>query len=319
MTESGRKSQIEPLKLRGSEPLERVLIAVDLTSISDRVLSRVALLPLSTKALVTVFHVVPDELPHLAQQRALRDARKAVREEVAHLRALLPKGAHAEGRVEVGNGAKTIAQTARSLRAELIVMGRGSGSGKALRDTFLGSTAERVIRLGKLPVLTVRLRGRAPYRRPAIALDFDESAPAVIAWTRRILAPSPSPMTVIHAVDTPYRGIAYPSLSEDDAESFASELEQKAVRKIVKLFNRGDAERSRALLQWKPHVRCGSSRLVIAKAVKKAENDLLVLGTHGHSGLAYVVLGSVAGDVLREVACDVLVVPPKHKRALSRA
>jgi nucleotide-binding universal stress UspA family protein len=48
---------------------------------------------------------------------------------------------------------------------------------------------------------------------------------------------------------------------------------------------------------------------VIKRAIKKADTDLLVLGTHGYSGLAHVFLGTVAGDVLREVTCDVLIVP----------
>lgn len=48
---------------------------------------------------------------------------------------------------------------------------------------------------------------------------------------------------------------------------------------------------------------------MIEKVVKKADTDLLVLGTHGYSRVAHVLLGTVAGDVLREVACDVLVVP----------
>jgi nucleotide-binding universal stress UspA family protein len=60
---------------------------------------------------------------------------------------------------------------------------------------------------------------------------------------------------------------------------------------------------------WKTHVQCGSARLVIEKVVEKADTDLLVLGTHGYSGVAHVLLGTVAGDELREVACDVLVVP----------
>jgi nucleotide-binding universal stress UspA family protein len=53
---------------------------------------------------------------------------------------------------------------------------------------------------------------------------------------------------------------------------------------------------------------------VISKAVKKADTDLLVLGTHGYSGVAHMFLGSVAGDVLRDVTCDVLVVPPRPKK-----
>jgi nucleotide-binding universal stress UspA family protein len=53
---------------------------------------------------------------------------------------------------------------------------------------------------------------------------------------------------------------------------------------------------------------------VVERAVKKADSDLLVLGTHGYSGVAHAFLGTVAGDVLRAVACDVLVVPtpPAH-------
>lgn len=61
---------------------------------------------------------------------------------------------------------------------------------------------------------------------------------------------------------------------------------------------------------WRMHVQYGSPRGIIAKLVKKADTDLLALGTHGYSGLAHALLGTVAGDLLRDVDCDVLVVPP---------
>lgn len=61
---------------------------------------------------------------------------------------------------------------------------------------------------------------------------------------------------------------------------------------------------------WKTHVQYGSPRIIVDKAMKRAETDLLVLGTHGCSGAAYVFLGTVAGDLLRAATCDVLVVPP---------
>jgi nucleotide-binding universal stress UspA family protein len=59
-------------------------------------------------------------------------------------------------------------------------------------------------------------------------------------------------------------------------------------------------------------VRYGDARSVIKQEVKKVDADLLLLGTHGHSGVANMFLGTVAGDVLREVRCDVLVVPPRR-------
>jgi nucleotide-binding universal stress UspA family protein len=66
--------------------------------------------------------------------------------------------------------------------------------------------------------------------------------------------------------------------------------------------------------RWKTHVRYGSPRIVVEKAVRKAETDLLVLGTRGYSGAAYAFLGTVSGDLLREAKCDVLVVPPAASR-----
>jgi nucleotide-binding universal stress UspA family protein len=49
----------------------------------------------------------------------------------------------------------------------------------------------------------------------------------------------------------------------------------------------------------------------VEKAMKRAETDLLVLGTRGYSAAAHVLLGTVAGDLLRAAKCDVLVVPPR--------
>ncbi|NTX17898.1 universal stress protein, partial [Myxococcus sp. CA056] len=58
--------------------------------------------------------------------------------------------------------------------------------------------------------------------------------------------------------------------------------------------------------------RYGSPRTVIPDVVAKSRADLLLLGTHGRAGIAHALLGTVAGDVLRDVTCDVLVVPPRR-------
>ncbi|HKP56870.1 MAG TPA: universal stress protein, partial [Polyangiales bacterium] len=149
----------------GVARVRSVLVPVDLTAIADRVLGRVALLPLADDARVTLLHVVPGSLPVREQRRAERDARKALAEEVRHLRGQIHRKIRIEARVEVGAAAKQIAACAAEAKAELIVMGRGGG--RALRETFLGSTAERVLRRTRRPVLVVRLAARKPYSRPA--------------------------------------------------------------------------------------------------------------------------------------------------------
>jgi nucleotide-binding universal stress UspA family protein len=290
-----------------------LLIPVDLSPVSDRVLGRVALLPLAEGARLTLLHSVPQNLQRRAQRRAERDARRALDGEAKSLARTLPKSVAIEHVVMVGAPAAEIAKCASSAKAELIVMGRGGS--RAFRDVFLGSTAERVIRKGQLPVLVVRLPPRTPYRRPALALDLDQAAHEALALLLRVIPPPRPRAAVIHAYDAPFQGLIYPSLSIDEAEEYRDQFRQKATRELAKILGTGLAQAGASpndTPPWKILVRYGAPRTIIDKTVKKAETDLLVLGTHGYSGVTHAFLGTVAGDVLRGVTCDVLVVPPRQ-------
>lgn len=57
-----------------------------------------------------------------------------------------------------------------------------------------------------------------------------------------------------------------------------------------------------------PTFEVGDVRVAIEKAVRDLGADLIVMGTHGRTGLKRLVLGSVAEAVARSVACPVLLV-----------
>ena len=57
----------------------------------------------------------------------------------------------------------------------------------------------------------------------------------------------------------------------------------------------------------KPVIRHGRASDLIVATAKRLRADLVVVGTIGRTGLPYILLGSVAEHVLREVNCDVLV------------
>jgi nucleotide-binding universal stress UspA family protein len=292
-----------------------LLVPVDLTPSSDRILGRVSLLPLTADARVTLLHVVPASLPAAEQRRAQRDASRVLAEEARHLRKHLPTKAHIQAVVKVGAAAKAIGALANEVKADLIVMGRCGR--RTLREALLGSTAERVVRQTRLPVLVVRLAPRAAYSRPTLALDLDGTADEVVRLMLRVLSPPRPRIEVVHAFGAPYREQIYPSLSEDEAEERKNELAAGATAELKRLLAAALAKagvRTEDAPHVKTHVRYGSPRLVVEKAVEKASTDLLVLGTHGYSGAAYIFLGTVAGDLLRAVPCDVLVVPPPPRR-----
>lgn len=290
--------------------LRSLLVPVDLTPTSDRVLGRVARLPLAERARVTLLHVVPGDLSAREQRAAERDAAKTLADEARHLASSLPGSIVLRTVVGLGNAAREITELAGTEACELVVMGRGGA--RVVRDTILGSTAERVMRLTRVPVLAVRLAARAPYRKPALAIELDAAAAGVFAWLLRLLPPPRPRIEVIHAFSSPLESRIYPSLSEDEIEERRAELKDAAARRLDELLTRALADLRIAGHEapWRPHLRHGPARQVVHKAVKSAHSDLLVMGTRAYSGLAQLFLGSVAGDLLRDVSCDVLLVPP---------
>lgn len=292
-----------------------VLVPVDLSPSCDRVLGRIVRLPLADDARVRLLHVVPASLPHSEKRRAELDADKALADEARHLGEQIQHPIRVERVVTVGATAKSIAAGATEMQAELIVMGRGGG--RMLRDSFLGSTAERVIRQARIPVLVVRLAPRAAYTRPAFALDLDGAVQHVVPLLRRVLRPPRPRVDVIHAFQVPFEGLIYPSLSSDGAEAHRDELRSKLADQVAASLASAAmtaAVRPGDEISWKIDIQYGSPRTVVDKAIKKAETDLLVVGTRGSSGAAFMFLGTVAGDLLRRARCDVLAVPPGTAR-----
>ena len=192
----------------------------------------------------------------------------------------------------------------------------GRGSGNSLRDVFVGSTAEQVIRQAEVPTLVVRLPDRSRYARPALAIDMDEAASRAVAVMLRLLQTPRPPVAVIHAFDAPYRSFFYPSLAEDSVDERMDDLHLKAARDVASVLRKALAKANVPLEHapsWKTHIRFGSPRIVVDRAVRKIGADLLVLGTRGHSGAPLLFLGTVAGDLLRQSRCDVLIVPPARR------
>ena len=58
-------------------------------------------------------------------------------------------------------------------------------------------------------------------------------------------------------------------------------------------------------------VRTGNPFVEIVRYAREENVDLIVLGTHGRTGLVHVLLGSIAEQVVRQAGCPVLTVRPK--------
>jgi nucleotide-binding universal stress UspA family protein len=292
-----------------------LLVPVDFAPLTDRVVARVGCLPLRAGARVHLLHVVPAHLAGTLRQRATRDAERALSVLCTDLRAALPRGITVDRDVRVGAAAAQISDAAHRVGADLVVIGRGGGRG--LRDAVLGSTAERVLRQTQTPVLAVRAAVRHAYRSPAIALDALQPRPEVIVpLLDTVGAPYP-PITVLHAIDTPFSTLRYPNLTAGQLRGARAHAKRTATEALRIAMQEGVAHSHVAPQSaplWKLVIRNGDTRSVIAQGVEQHHVDLLAVATRGRRGLAHAFLGTVAGDVLRRVRCDVLSVPPSGSR-----
>jgi universal stress protein A len=87
---------------------------------------------------------------------------------------------------------------------------------------------------------------------------------------------------------------------------------------LVELETRADAQKKLADLEARldPQLHCrtvvmdGSAEAVILRVAEELEIDLIILSTHGRTGVERLLLGSTAEKVVRRAGCPILVVRP---------
>jgi nucleotide-binding universal stress UspA family protein len=114
---------------------------------------------------------------------------------------------------------------------------------------------------------------------------------------------------LLHAVDPAY----YFSSSDFDMMGYGK-LVQGSEAAGVRQMNALLKDRSFADLKVSGQVHIAHPITEILDAAKREKSDLIVLSTHGHTGLDHVLLGSTAENVVRLASCPVLVVrDPEHE------
>ena len=198
-----------------------------------------------------------------------------------------------------GPPAPAIVALAHSLSADLIIV--GASRGHRLSQALFGSTARAVARQAEAPVLV--LRGHAPQHVSRVLLTTDlsplsESAYEVGLDVVEALFPGdPALRAVDVAFDDPslappLRGTSLDDLAGEELDAFL----------------RARRERKRPA---EPKVRFGDPVEEIVEEAESWRADLVVLGTHGRTGAARVLIGSTAEGVAARVGCSVLQVPRK--------
>lgn len=136
-----------------------------------------------------------------------------------------------------------------------------------------------------------------PRKNVVVPVDFSEDALAALATAREMVT-EPTHLHVIHVL--PLLEVADPGIIWDtiDDESRRQHAEKALADELAKLDDGANIHRA---------VRFGDPSHEITAYAEEVDAGLLVVSSHGRSGLRRLLLGSVAERVVRLAHCPVLV------------
>ena len=190
--------------------------------------------------------------------------------------------------------------------ADVIVMGTHGRRG--VRRMLLGSVAEEVVRQSLCPVLTVGRRDGAvsppDVERMLVPVDFSQHAGEALREARVLASLLEAELHLLHVVEE----VEYPSFydvggtvslyeSKPDIEEQAREAMQQLYRSIG-----GPAVGIHLA------VRPGRAPQRIARYAEEEDIDMIVVATHGRTGIDRYMLGSVTEKLIRTAPCPVFTI-----------
>lgn len=204
--------------------------------------------------------------------------------------------------------ATAILNEARRMPADAIVMGwRGHGTFKRL---LAGSVSRRVVAAAPCPVVVAR---SAPARMRRFVIGFDGKPPSrrAIRFLCR-LKPEPRNLAVVVTVVDPMpfpRMARLPRATREALRAEVVRINRRSVEQARRKADRAAAVLRRAGWRVQPQVILGAPLTSLLGAASETAAHALVVGARATSGVARLLLGSVASGALDRAPTPVVIVP----------
>jgi nucleotide-binding universal stress UspA family protein len=277
----------------------KILVAVDSSESSKNALHQAFKLASEEKCWITVTSVVP---PYEGEIEILgvKDIRAALRKPCEDALAEVEKIAKTERMLiktvcEEGEVYERIVDLADAENCDVIVMGRRGL--RRIERTLVGSVTARVIGHTQRDVLVVPNGTTVGWKKIVLATDGSKYSAAATARAISFAQSYGGELKVVSVVDVPAEFYAEAPQAVEDlvrkAKGFVSDVKKQAEAAGVNAETFvGEAEASEA----------------ITNLAKEQGANMIIIGSHGRTGLRRLLMGSVAEMVIGHAPCPVLVV-----------
>ena len=279
----------------GTTP-RHLLLATDLSVRCDRALDRATQLANEWHAKLVALNVLdpaafPDQVLAWASGASDEQLLHVARQQLAH--DLAAANVPATLRlVRSEDTTAAIRKIAANTQSGLVVT--GVSRNETLGRFLLGSTVENLARSLSQPLLVVRKRAHGSYQRIVVATDFSESSRHALLAAARLFPGRELIPYHAHALSMsgltnapPHSGICA-RIEETECTAF---LAATAFPEDMKV---------------RPVIECGAIESTLTRYVREHDIDLVVMGSHGRSGLMSLLIGSTATKLLNWLPCDTL-------------
>ena len=308
---------VKPLEVRS------ILVAADFSPHSEAALKRAVAVAKAFGAKVKVAHALEDIREAMAVMR--REARwelvagdinkyqqslceDSERKLDAFLKPLADSGVPLAHETRIGTPYIQLVHAVEEQKHDLLFVGTRGDTG--LKRLVLGSTARRLLRDCPAPVWVVRPENAGELKTILAAVDFSPASGKALAEAAALASRLQAALHVLYVDES---AAALKSAKE---QGYLSEVSPRDVNREVAqhleafVAEHCIAEHGCAAAKPTLHVAKGVAAKAIAAAAKRLEAKLVVLGTVGRGGLAGLLIGNTAEQVVDTVHCDVLAVKP---------
>lgn len=300
--------------------LERILVPVDFSPTSREALALGASLARRAGGRLTLLHVGATPTYSMMQawspsmHMPLQELQERMKRESQALverwlQSDVPTGVEARAILREGFPPEEIVVEADD--HDLVVIGTHGRTGAD--RVVLGSVAERVVRHCRVPVLVApgvaREPGRpvdAPFENVLVAIDFSEGSTRALRAGIAMARTTGAKLTLLHVGIS--QAIMVSQIWMDAVSPAMVEIHDRLAREAQRQLDRLMRDEVPETLRGRVLLREGVAADTIVQQISLGSYDLVVMGTHGHTGMQRVILGSVAERVLRHSPVPVLVV-----------
>jgi universal stress protein A len=149
--------------------------------------------------------------------------------------------------------------------------------------------------------------GCGMFKKIVCPVDFSEFTDEIVQYAVDIARKYDAELHLLHVIPnlnyfTPYESF----LTPENLVAIESNIEKEVAGDFDKILKKIG-------FPVKTVIRTGVTFVEIIDYIREEKVDLVVMGTHGRSGLEHILIGSVAEKVVRKSPCPVLTVRPKGK------